>query len=46
MTAPMPMLSVKNACPIAVSTVSQVSLLQSGLNRNATPSPKWPDAIE
>ncbi len=43
--APMPMDSVKNACPMAASTLSQEILLKSGVNMNATPSWKCPDAI-
>ncbi len=46
MIAPIPIDSVKNACPMAASTLSQVSLLKSGVNMNARPSPKWPDVNE
>ena len=40
--APMPRLNVKNACPIASSTPSAVSLLASNLKRKLHAAPKSP----
>src|SRR5690606_8587319 len=41
-TAPMPTLSVKNACPSASSTPLALSSSKRGSNRNTTPSMKLP----
>ena len=40
MIAPMPILSVKNACPSAARTLPQVNLSQDGVNMNSTPAMK------
>ena len=39
------MLNVKNAWPMATSTLSHVSAPKSGVNRNATPAEKEPEEI-